>query len=105
MINLKSIDLNIFDTIGDGIVNVNSHIAADIKIVGKFSKHALAEALKFAGSSDTDAIKKAFIQSIVMGAAANYGQSITPEQAALIANALVKGLDEITTNAGNTLEN
>lgn len=98
------INLNIFDTIGDGVVKAGSHLKKDIKIVSQFSKHALASALKVAGSSNTDAIKKAFIQSLVMGAAANYGQSITPEQASLIANALVKGLDEITTCVGTVIE-
>jgi len=104
MIDLKNINLDIFDTIGDGIVKASSHLKKDIKIVSQFSKHSLASALKFAGSSNTDAIKKAFIQSLVMAAAANYGQAMTPDQAALISNALVKGLDEITTKAGNVLE-
>lgn len=98
------INLNIFDTIGDGIINAGSHLKKDIKIVSQFSKHALASALKIAGSSNTDAIKKAFIESLVMGAAANYGQAMTPEQASLIANALVKGLDEISITAGNAIE-
>lgn len=104
MINLKSINLDIFDTIGDGVVKAGSHLKKDIKIVSQFSKHALASALKIAGSSNTDAIKKAFVQSLVMAAAANYGQSMTPEQAALISEALVKGLDEITTKTGDLIE-
>lgn len=103
MINLKGINLNIFDTIGDGIVKVGTHFETDVKMVGKIARHALSNALKIAGSSNTDAIKKAFIESLIMAAAANYGQSMTPEQAALIANALVKGLDEITTSAGNII--
>lgn len=104
MINLKNIDLNIFDNIGEGIGVINTHIEKDIKFVSKLAKHSLATALKIAGSSETDAIKKAFIESLIMAAAANYGQAITPEQASLIANALVKGLDEITTKAGNFVE-
>jgi len=83
---------------------MNSHLEKDAKIVGKFAKHALANALKITGSSDTDAIKKAFIESLIMGTAASYGQAMTPEQAALIANALVKGIDEITTKTGDLVE-
>lgn len=97
------INLNIFDTIGDDVIKVGSHLKTDVKMVSKIAKHAFASALKIAGSSNTDAIKKAFIESLVMGAAANYGQSMTPEQAALISNALVKGLDEITTKAGELI--
>ena len=104
MINLKNINLDIFDTIGDDILKVNAHLKNDVKMVGKIAKHALASALKIAGSANTDAIKKAFIESLVMAAAANYGQAMTPEQAALIANALVKGLDEIATGAGEIIE-
>lgn len=104
MIDLKSISLDIFDTIGDGVVKVGTHLSKDVKIVSKFARHSLAFALKIAGSSNTDAIKKAFIQQLIMAAAANYGQSMTPEQATLISNALVKGLDEITTTAGSIIE-
>lgn len=104
MIGLKNINLDIFDTIGDGIVKVNSHLIKDVKIVSKFSKHALASALKMAGSSNTDTIKKAFVESLIIAAAANYGQAMTPEQAALISEALVKGLDEITTKTGDLIE-
>lgn len=98
------IDLNIFDTIGDGFIKVGSHFAKDVKIISNFSKKSLATALKIVGSSKTDEIKKVFIQQLLMAAAANYGQSMTPEQAALISNALVKGLDEITTKAGDMIE-
>lgn len=98
------INLNIFDTIGEDIVKVNSHFIKDVNTVRKIAKHSLATALKIAGSSDTDSIKKAFIEDLVMATAANYGQSITPEQAALIADALVKGLDEIATGAGMAIE-
>lgn len=104
MIGLKKINVDIFDAIGDGFINVGSHFVKDVKIVSKFAKHSLASALKVAGSSNTDAIKKAFIQSLVMAAAANYGQSMTPEQAALVSNALVKGLDEIATKTGELIE-
>ena len=105
MIILKGINLNIFDTIGDDVVKVNSHLKTDVKKVGEIAKHALSTALKITGSSNTDAIKKAFIESLIMAAAANYGQGLTPEQAALITNALVKGLDEITTKVGMAIEN
>jgi len=104
MINLKGIDLDVFDTIGDDIVKVGAHFKTDVKMVSKIAKHSLATALKVAGSSNIDAMKKAFIESLIIAAAANYGQAMTPEQASLIANALVKGLDEITTGAGTTIE-
>lgn len=105
MIDLKSISLDIFETIGDGVVKVSSHFAKDVKIVSNFARKSLAFALKTAGSSNTDEIKKVFIQQLLMAAAANYGQSMTPEQAALISEALVKGLDEIITKTGKILEN
>lgn len=100
MIDLKNINLDIFDTIGDGVVKVGSNFAKDVKIVSNFSRKSLAFALKTVGSSNTDEIKKAFIQQLIIAAAANYGQKITPEQAALVSDALVKGLDEITTKTG-----
>lgn len=104
MINLKNINLDIFDTIGDGIVKVGASFKTDAKMVSKIAKHSLATALKITGSSNTDALKKAFIQQLLMAASANYGQSMTPEQAALISEALVKGLDEITTKTGEFIE-
>lgn len=104
MIDLKNINLDIFDTIGDGFIKVGSHFAKDVKIVSNFARKSLAFALKTVGSSNTDEIKKAFIQQLIMAAAANYGQKMTPEQAALISEALVKGLDEITTKAGSLIE-
>lgn len=100
MIDLKNINLDIFDAIGDGFIEIGSNFAKDVKIVSNFARKSLAFALKTAGSSNTDGIKKAFIQQLIMAAAANYGQSMTPEQAALISEALVKGLDEITTKTG-----
>lgn len=104
MINLTSINIDVFETIGEGFLKVNSHIIKDVKIVSKFSKQSLATALKIAGSSNTDEIKKVFIQQLLMAASANYGQSMTPEQAALISEALVKGLDEITIKTGDFIE-
>lgn len=98
------INLNIFDTIGDDIVKIGANFKTDVKTVSKIAKHSLSTALKVAGSSDTDSIKKAFIESLIIAAAANYGQCMTPEQASLIANALVKGLDEITTKTGDLVE-
>lgn len=103
MIDLKNINLDIFETIGEGFIKVGSHFTKDVKIVSNFARQALATALKTAGSSKTDEIKKVFIQQLIMAAAANYGQSMTPEQAALISEALVKGLDEITTKLGNVI--